>query len=246
LPLLDFKSPVLLFLFKMNRILIFGPGWLGKKFQATLDTALSQADITDLGAVEAALEEVKPEVVINTAGKTGHPNIDWCEDNKRATIHSNITGPLVLNNACQKRGIRFVHLSSGCIFTGDSPQPGGFQEGDEPIPVSFYAWTKAEVEKILQPFPVLILRLRMPVDNAPSPRNLITKLSRYPKVIDVINSITMVPDLIKAADQLIQKGRTGIYNVVNPDPVRHSQILALYKEIVDPSHTSNCSIAAGR
>jgi dTDP-4-dehydrorhamnose reductase len=41
------------------------------------------------------LDEVKPDVVINAAGKTGKPNVDWCEDHKEETLRSNDTGPLV-------------------------------------------------------------------------------------------------------------------------------------------------------
>ncbi len=221
---------------RQPKILIFGPGWLGHKLAEYLHAELSSIDITDKPAVVALLDRVRPDVVVNTAGKTGKPNIDWCEDHKQETIQSNIVGPLVLLGACEPRGIRLVHLSSGCIFTGASPHTGGFTELDAPNPVSFYSWTKAYADEVLQKFPVLILRLRMPVDKESNQRNLITKLAGYAKVINVENSITVVDDLLAATGALIEQGATGIYNVANPGPVRHEEILAMYREIVDPAH----------
>ena len=42
------------------------------------------------------LEDFKPTHVLNCAGVTGRPNVDWCEDNKEATIRSNVIGTLNL------------------------------------------------------------------------------------------------------------------------------------------------------
>ncbi len=167
-----------------NSILIFGTGWLGKKLGEYCNAELSGADITDSASVCAALDATRPSVVINAAGKTGRPNIDWCENHKEETVHSNITGPFILLNACKERGIRLVHFSSGCIFDGASPAKNGFTEKDTPNPISFYAWTKAQADAVLSRFPTLIIRLRMPIDSMPHERNLITKLANYSHIID--------------------------------------------------------------
>lgn len=219
-----------------KKILVFGAGWLGHKFAEQLGGQLAPTDISDSSAVAHILDEVKPEIVVNTAGKTGRPNIDWCEDHKIETINSNITGALVLMRACVDRGIQLAHLSSGCIFDGAAPGPNGFSEEDEAKPVSFYSWSKATADEILKKFPVLILRLRMPIDGEPGPRNLISKLASYPNIIDVENSVTIVDDLLSATAALIEKKKTGIYNVTNPGHVFHRDIMRWYKEIVDPSH----------
>lgn len=223
----------------LQPILVFGAGWIGTKFQNFLGerAVLSRADITDKRAVAEALDKVKPHAVINTVGKKGKPNIDWCEDHKLETVSSNVVGPLVLMQECVKRGILMAHLSSGCIFTGASPKPGGFTEEDTPNPVSFYSWSKAQADEVLKQFPVLILRLRMPITAEPSQGNLITKLVNYEKVINVENSLTVVDDLLAATLALIEKGKTGIYNIANPGPVAHGRILDLYKKMVDPSFT---------
>lgn len=223
----------------MQKILIFGPGWIGHRFKNYLGAELSSANITDKNAVQRELELNMPDVVINTAGKTGKPNIDWCEEHKLETIDSNITGALVLLKECVDRNILLVHLSSGCIFSGISPKPGGFTEEDVPNPVSFYSWTKMMADEVLKKFPTLIVRLRMPVDTFPSPRNLITKLAGYKNIINVENSITVIDDFLYAVKVLIEEKKTGIYHITNPEPVRHKDILQWYKEIVDPNHTYN-------
>lgn len=224
-----------------QKILIFGArGWLAKKFANFLPSAtLTAVNIADPSQVDSILGNVRPDVIINAAGKTGRPNIDWCEDHRVETYYSNVTGPVVLAEACSKRKIYMVHLSSGCIFNGKSPNLGGWTETDVPNPVSYYGETKAQAEFRLldNPGDVLIVRLRMPVDKEPGVRNLITKITRYPKVIDVVNSVTVVDDLISVTIQLMERRQTGIFNVVNPEAVRHREILEWYREIVDPNHS---------
>ena len=219
-----------------KEIVIFGNGWLGNKYKDYYKekAKIVSADISDPKAVEKVLDRLRPKIVINAAGKTGRPNVDWCEEHKLETLNSNITGPLMLLKSCVDRNIFLVQLSSGCLFNGK--KRGGFTEEDQPKPPNFYAWTKATADNILKKFPVLILRLRMPIDDLPGPRNLITKLTKYPKIIDVENSVTVVKDLIRATDQLIKKRETGIYNVTNPDAVKHRDILKWYKELVNPHH----------
>ena len=34
----------------------------------------------------------KPTHVLNSAGVTGRPNVDWCEDHKQETIRANVVG----------------------------------------------------------------------------------------------------------------------------------------------------------
>lgn len=220
------------------RVLLFGGrGYMGQRFLSLYpDAALPEADIADPIEVAEALDAMRPDVVINAAGKTGTPNVDWCEDHKLETLRSNVTGPLVLLEECGKRGLFWVHLSSGCIYEGDN-EGRGFTEEDPPnFFGSFYSKTKAWSEMTLREFPVLMLRLRMPFDTIDHPRNLLTKLKNYQRVLDVENSITYLPDFLKAAAMLIEKRRTGIYNVVNSGVISPYRIAELHREIVDPSH----------
>ncbi len=222
---------------RVMQYLIYGAGWIGNAFKEYLPKSeLSGTDITNYQEVKRELEEKRPRFVINTAGKTGKPNIDWCESHKLETVHANVSGPLVLLRATQEAGVRLVHISSGCIYEGDK-EGAGWTEDDPPnFYGSLYSRTKIWAEEPLREFSVLILRIRMPFDDKPHSRNLITKLTQYPSVIAVPNSITYLPDFLRAAEVLMQKEADGVYHIVNPEPVTHSEILDLYREIVDPSY----------
>jgi 3,5-epimerase/4-reductase len=228
------------------KILIFGAkGFMGNLFLETFSGSVgSLVDIADQTAVRSELERVKPDVVLNAAGKTGKPNVDWCEDHKEETVRANVTGPLILLEECQKMSIKLVHLSSGCIYAGDNGGRG-FKETDPPnFDGSFYARTKAWSDQILSEFParpdgtggVLLLRVRMPFDGSLHPRTLIGKLLKYSRVLDEPNSITYVPDFIDVSKQLIEKGKSGIYNITNPGSISPYEMMSLYKEVVDPTH----------
>lgn len=225
---------------------IFGAkGYLGAQFAALYpDAILPPVDIADQEGVRRVCEELQPDVIINCAGKTGTPNVDWCEEHKEETLRSNVTGPLVLIDECLKRGTYLVHISSGCIYEGDKGGKG-FTEDDAPnFGGSFYSRTKAWADQMLAEFPArpdgaggaLILRLRMPFDGTTAERNLIMKLRRYARVLDERNSLTYLPDFLEAARVLIEKRKTGIYNVVNPGALSPKEIMEKYKKIVDPSH----------
>lgn len=228
------------------KIVLFGSrGFLGQHFLSVYPNALRPpVDIANREAVKAILDEYHPDVVINAAGKTGRPNVDWCEDHKEETLHANVTGPLVLAEECGERGIYLVHLSSGCIYTGDK-NGEGFTEDDAPnFAGSFYSRTKTWAEQMLvelspqknEKAGILILRLRMPFDGTSNDRNLLMKVSKFTRVNDVQNSLTYMPDFIRAADRLIQKKAIGIYNVVNPGAISPFEIIELYKEMIDPAH----------
>ena len=222
----------------MEKVIIFGGrGYIAGHLKSVYpDAVFPEVDICDALSVGKILDLEKPGIVINAAGKTGKPNVDWCEDHKLETILSNVQGPLNLLDACSKRGIYWVHIGSGCTYEGDNGGRG-FTEVDPPnFTGSFYSRSKLWIDQILKDFPVLQLRLRMPFDGTTHPRNLISKIKNYPKVLDEQNSLTYLPDFLLAAKTLIAKRKTGIYNIVNPGTVSPYQIMVRYREIVDPKH----------
>lgn len=223
----------------MKVFLLGSTGYIGKAILGVYPDAITErVDITDRSAVADALDRIKPDVVINAAGKTGRPNVDWCEDHKLETLQANVIGPLNLLQECGARNIYWVHMSSGCIYSGDNGGRG-FTEDDPPnFWGSFYARTKAWSDQILREFPVLQLRLRMPFDGTDEPRNLIQKLLKYRKVLDEPNSLTYVPDFLETMRSLVEKKATGTFNVVNPGTVSPWRIIELYKESVDPAHNA--------
>ncbi|HBU27632.1 TPA: hypothetical protein DEB00_00770 [Candidatus Uhrbacteria bacterium] len=221
------------------KILIFGGGYIGARcHEAWKDSVLSDVRITCKADVLKELETHQPDVVLNAAGIKGKPNVDWCEDHQMESIRGNTILPLEIADACAQKNVYLLHIGSGCIFYGDAPHPDKrWREMDFGNPLPVYSRTKWAADLCLSTLPhVGVGRIRMPIDHVSAPGNLINKLASYSKVIDVENSATVIDDMVDVFYQLMEKRATGIFHVTNPEPVRHREILALYEEIVDPSH----------
>lgn len=219
-------------------ILIFGNGWIGNRFlQAYPEARMSTVITTDPGEIGEVLDFEEPDNVFNAAGITGQPNVDWCEDHMMETAAGNTMFPIMLAQACSERGIHMTHLGSGCVFYGDSPVSGGWLENDHPNPVAYYSKTKASADMVLGSLSkVAVVRLRLPLDYEPSPKNTITKLTSYTKVLDVSNSVTVMDDLMSVLFQIMEKRAEGIFHAVNSEPLSYRDLIRWYEEIVDPDH----------
>ncbi len=81
---------------------------------------------------------------------------------------------------------------------------------DVTTPVSF-VFPQAIVEGLLRDFPnVLTLRVRMPiVADMTYPRNFITKIIKYDKVIDIPNSMTVLPELLPYSLEMVSTSSTS-------------------------------------
>ncbi|EPS62084.1 hypothetical protein M569_12709, partial [Genlisea aurea] len=184
---------------------------------------------------------VKPTHVFNAAGVTGRPNVDWCESHKAETIRTNVVGTLNLADACREHGLLMMNYATGCIFEYDAKHPEGsgvgFKEEDKPnFTGSFYSKTKAMVEELLKEYDnVCTLRVRMPISSdLNNPRNFITKISRYNKVVNIPNSMTILDELLPISIEMARRDLRGIWNFTNPGVVSHNEILEMYREYIDP------------
>lgn len=220
------------------KILLFGSrGFLGRRFVELFPGIVeAYTDIADAAAVREVLLQERPDIVINAAGKTGRPNVDWCELHKIETVRANVTGPLVLLEECVLAGAKLVHIGSGCMYEGDNGGKG-YTEDDPPnFFGSFYSRSKIWSEQVLREFPVLLLRLRMPFDGSDDERNFLTKVSKYTRLLTDQNSMTHLPEFMRAAKILIEKGATGVLNIVNPGTISPYESMEMYRDIVDPAH----------
>lgn len=194
------------------------------------------------GDLEAELDKYKPTHVINAAGVTGRPNVDWCESNKMATIRTNVIGVLNVADLCAEKNIHHTLYATGCIFEYDDEHViggKGFKEEDKPnFHGSFYSHTKALVEDLLANYPTtMTLRVRMPISDDLSARNFITKIVKYDKVVDIPNSMTVLTDMLPISLSMAKRKLAGVYNFCNPGAISHNECLALYKKHVDSSYT---------
>lgn len=220
------------------KILIIGKGFIGKRCaDSWTDAVVFDEHIETAEDMIEALEEYEPDVVLNAAGVRGKPNVDWCESHQMETILGNTKLPIIIAEACQQKNIYLLHIGSGCIYYGDSPDPAGWREDDFGNPVPVYSRAKWAADLVLSTLPnVGIVRIRMPIDWMPSADNLITKLASFKKVIDVENSVTIVDDMVDVFYELLTQKAAGIFHVTNPGILKHREIIALYEEMVDPAH----------
>jgi 3,5-epimerase/4-reductase len=210
---------------------------------------LGDARLQNRETLAKELDDIKPTHVLNAAGITGRPNIDWCEDNKPETIRTNVIGTLNLADLCYERDIHCTIYATGCIFKYDETHPLGsgigFTEEDDPnFAGSFYSQTKGYMEPMLKCYPnCLILRVRMPVSDDLFHRNFVTKIVKYEKVVNIPNSMTILTEMLPASLAMAKKGLTGVYNFTNPGVISHNQVLDLYIKYIDPTyHYTNFSV----
>ncbi|RWR80717.1 bifunctional dTDP-4-dehydrorhamnose 3,5-epimerase/dTDP-4-dehydrorhamnose reductase [Cinnamomum micranthum f. kanehirae] len=233
---------------KPLKFLIYGrTGWIGGLLGGLcesqgIDFTYGSGRLENRSQLEADLDSVRPTHVFNAAGVTGRPNVDWCESHKVETIRTNVVGTLTLADLCREKGLVLINYATGCIFEYDDKHllgSGiGFKEEDTPNFIgSFYSKTKAMVEELLKNYEnVCTLRVRMPISSDLSnPRNFITKITRYDKVVDIPNSMTILDELLPISIEMAKRNLTGIWNFTNPGVVSHNEILEMYRDYIDPS-----------
>lgn len=118
----------------------------------------------------------------------------------------------------------------------------GFTELDPPNfsfrapPCSFYSGTKALAEEAIAGVGrSYVWRLRIPFDEFDSPRNYLSKVQRYSKVYDNVNSISHRADYARAClDCWAQRVPWGTYNVTNHGWVTTREVVALVKQYIAP------------
>jgi dTDP-4-dehydrorhamnose reductase len=125
-----------------------------------------------------------------------------------------------------------------------SPQSiHGFIETDTPNfsfrdgPCSFYSGTKALGEEAIAGMgQSYVWRLRIPFDEFDNARNYLSKVQRYPKVYDNVNSISHRADFVTAClDTWELRAPFGIYNVTNPGFVTTRHVVGQIEKILKPA-----------
>jgi len=118
----------------------------------------------------------------------------------------------------------------------------GYAETDEPNftfrrpPCSFYSGTKALAEEAIAGLGEhYIWRLRIPFDEFDNPRNYLSKVQRYQKVYDNVNSLSHRGDFARAClDLWDRRAPFGIYNLTNPGYVTTRQVVATIQKALQP------------
>lgn len=204
------------------KTLIIGNGYIGSRLVKALPSHLPYKVIGRQDNIETAIMSFAPSVIFNCAGYSGVPNVDACEGEKEKTLRDNLVLPHKLAYLAEKYRIVLAHVSSGCIYQG-----GPFVESDTPnFTGSFYSLSKKLAEEAIRQWSKHYnLRIRMPFSGAKEPKNLLVKLSSYPRLVNYTNSLTHVDEAIAVMVYLVYMSLPfGTYNIVNPGTISTKEI----------------------
>jgi dTDP-4-dehydrorhamnose reductase len=188
-------------------------------------------DITDEENIQTVLQQFQPTHVIHTAAMT---NVDQCELHPEACDLVNRQAVLMLAKCCQKEGIHFQLLSTDFVFDGLA---GPYAETDQPNPLSVYARSKVESEKIVQQLEGLsysIVRTIIVYGQGEhlSRSNLIlwakealAKGEPLQIVDDQFRAPTWADDLAWACVRICELDQTGIFHIAGPETLTVYQIV---------------------
>lgn len=213
----------------MTNVLILGAGYVGTELfcysaKERINYYLkSRKDLDYTNNLELRKFILNNDIsyVVNCSGFTGRPNVDEGELKKKDCWYLNVLLPLKISKICKDIGIGYIHISSGCIYSGYEKE---FTERDEPNfglydHSSFYSKTKHAFET-LNDYGCTI-RVRMPFSADLHERSYITKILKYDSLINYRNSKTYIPDLCNFIEFIVNKNIStssiGVINFVNPE-----------------------------
>lgn len=187
-----------------------------------------ELDVTDFEAVGKKLDELKPNLVINSVAINAVDKIETESDFLEAAelINSKVPGELAL--LCKARDILFVHFSSDYVFAGDSES--GYAENAVLAPLNKYGATKAAGESavIKTGEKYYVIRLSKlfgkPAVSEGAKKSFVDTMlglalggkTEFEVVDDESSSPTYAPDLARFTRQLVDSNQDfGVYHGAN-------------------------------
>lgn len=177
--------------------------------------------------VELFIDEFKPDAVVNCIGILNKT----AEDNKPLAIMANSYLPHYVDTVCRDKGVKFVHISTDCVFNGK--HDGGYTEASFRDAADFYGRSKGlgEVDNDSS------VTLRTSIVGPDMNKNGIGLFqwfmnqegitSGFDKAI--WSGVTTL-ELAKAIEKAIEYNVTGLRHVVNGDAIDKYSLLQLFKK----------------
>lgn len=176
-------------------------------------------DLADPLSIKAAFKTARPELVFLCSAMT---NVDGCERDPELARLINVEGTRTVVAEAAALHAKLVYISTEYVFDGSF---GPYDE-DAPVnPINVYGRTKLEAERLSLTLPgALSIRTTVVYSYAPGTKNFLMQLvenhrtaTRMRVPVDQYSNPTHAPDMAAAVFLLVEKGATGIYNVVGPD-----------------------------
>lgn len=182
-----------------------------------------QVNVLRRGECVRALDDDQPDVLVHCAA---NPSVAACEADPAAARELNAGAVRVLAGLAAERSIRFIHISTDYVFSGDNPN--GYQESDSPDPLQVYGQTKAEAERYCLDVPgALVVRLPLlfgvghVTARATFPEQVVRSLRAGEEITAdavEVRQPTYTADAAGVLCQLAEGGADGIVHVAGQQP----------------------------
>ncbi|MXV50739.1 sugar nucleotide-binding protein [Pedobacter sp. HMF7647] len=200
------------------------------RFPVKTGYSYCELDISDDKQLKSVIEDLNPDVIINTAAVT---NVDKAESDKEQCRKLNINAVESLVSICENLNIHLIHLSTDFVFDG---QNGPYDEDADANPLSYYGQSKFEAEEILKASSCQWTIIRTILVYGIVPDMSRTNIVLWAKSsledgrsIKVVNDQwrmpTLAEDLANACLYAAQNGITGLYNVSGKDSMSIVEIV---------------------
>jgi dTDP-4-dehydrorhamnose reductase len=203
------------------------------------------------------LNETRPDAVIHTAALA---NLEECESNPEKAHRLNAEIPGILARLCERRSIRFVHISTDAVF--DGIKAGPYSEEDEPNPQGIYSQSKLDGERAVQQAnaQAIIARVNFFGWSLTNSRSLgeffVNNLSAEKPVngfTDVIFCPMLVNHTARLLLEMLAKNLSGLYHVVGAQPMSKYQFglevarkFGLKESLISPRSVEGSGLTAKR
>lgn len=177
-----------------------------------------ELDITDQSAVKNAVENFRPDVIINAAA---HTAVDRAETEVELSKAINVKGPQYLAEAAKDVGAAILHISTDYVFDGQ--REGKYKETDATDPQGVYGKTKLEGEQAVAKANDKFIVLRTAWVFGEHGNNFVKTMLRLAKtrdtlgvVADQIGGPTYAGDIARTLIQIAEKiinGETVEYGI---------------------------------
>ena len=216
-----------------------------------------QTDLLDKDAISRAIDEIRPHAIIHCAAIA---DVDACESDPDLAHRTNAELPGRLAEACARRHLRLIHISTDAVFDGD--QREAYLETDTPRPRGIYGITKLEGERaVLQAYPsASVVRVNFYGWSLSGRRSLaeffVNNLS-HKTTVNGFTDVTFCPMFVSHLDwillKMLPREMPGVYHVVGPQAmskytfgVEIARKFGLSEGLISPQSVDKSSLTARR